>query len=93
MKVAKHAAETNKYFMMNLSAPFIPFAHKQELDDALAFIDVLFGNRSEAEAYAESHGWNKEDLKEVALKLANHEKVNKSIVKLKDPFLPTICIV
>jgi adenosine kinase len=29
MKVANHAAETNKLFMVNLSAPFIPFAHKR----------------------------------------------------------------
>jgi len=77
MKVANHAVETNKPFMVNLSAPFIPFAHKKELDDALPYIDILFGNRSEAEAYADSHGWNTHDLKEIALKLANSEKVNK----------------
>lgn len=40
---------------MNLSAPFIPQFFKAQVDEILPFVDILIGNESEAEAYAESH--------------------------------------
>lgn len=40
---------------MNLSAPFIPQFFKSQVDELLPFVDILIGNESEAEAYAESH--------------------------------------
>lgn len=43
---------------MNLSAPFIPEFFKDNVDKVLPYIDVLFGNESEAEAFARSHGWD-----------------------------------
>jgi adenosine kinase len=43
---------------MNLSAPFIPQFFKSQVDEILPYVDVLIGNESEAEAYAESHEWN-----------------------------------
>lgn len=40
---------------MNLSAPFIAQFFKSQVDEILPFVDVLIGNESEAEAYADSH--------------------------------------
>lgn len=78
MKVAKHAAENNKTFMMNLSAPFImqvpPFW--AALNEALPYIDVLFANETEAVTFAEVSGWETRDVAEIALKIAKMPKTN-----------------
>ncbi|CEQ40500.1 SPOSA6832_02130 [Sporobolomyces salmonicolor] len=68
--LAKHAAEAGKPFAMNLSAPFIPQFFKSQVDEILPYVDVLIGNESEAEAYAESHGWETKDIPTIATKLA-----------------------
>ncbi len=46
LTVAKHAAENNKTFMMNLSAPFIPQFFTDRLLSVLPYIDILFGNET-----------------------------------------------
>lgn len=46
LTVAKHAAENNKTFMMNLSAPFIPQFFTERLLSVLPYIDILFGNET-----------------------------------------------
>jgi len=78
LKVAKHACENNKTFMMNLSAPFImqvpPF--KKTLMDAMPYMDFLFGNETEAQTFAESEGWETRDVAEIALKIAKLPKEN-----------------
>ena len=59
MRVAKHSAEQQKRFCMNLAAPFImqvpPF--KAALMETMPYIDLLVGNESEAAAFAASEGW------------------------------------
>lgn len=42
-------------FSMNLSAPFIAQFFKSQVDEIMPFVDILIGNESEAEAYADSH--------------------------------------
>lgn len=76
LAVAKHCAGTNKYFTMNLSAPFISFAFKDQLLSVLPYIDILFGNESEAEAFSQVQGYNTKDLKEIAQKIAKLPKEN-----------------
>lgn len=72
MDCAKHAAENNKIYCMNLSAPFImevpPF--KATLMKALPHVDFLFGNENEARTFAKSEGWKTEDVSEIALKVS-----------------------
>jgi adenosine kinase len=68
--LAKHAAEKNKVFTMNLSAPFIAQFFKDNVDKVLPYVDVLFGNESEAEAYSEAHGWGTKDIATIAAKLS-----------------------
>lgn len=43
---------------MNLSAPFIAQFFKAQVDEILPYVDILIGNESEAEAYADSHEWS-----------------------------------
>ncbi|GAA5861812.1 hypothetical protein JCM8547_008560 [Rhodosporidiobolus lusitaniae] len=80
--LAKHAAEKNKPFAMNLSAPFIPQFFKSQVDEILPFVDVLIGNESEAEAYSESHEWDTKDIATIASKLASLPKHNQSTPRL-----------
>ena len=54
--LGEHAAENNKVFATNLSAPFIPTFFKDALDSTSQYWDFLIANESEAEAYATSHG-------------------------------------
>ncbi|GAA6029578.1 hypothetical protein JCM8097_000947 [Rhodosporidiobolus ruineniae] len=80
--LAKHAAEKNKPFAMNLSAPFIPQFFKSQVDEMLPYVDVLIGNESEAEAYAQSHEWDTKDISAIAAKLAALPKKNTSTPRL-----------
>ena len=71
-----HCAETNKYFMMNLSAPFIPLAFKDQLMSIMPYIDILVGNEAEGDAISKALNLGTSDLKEVALKCAALPKSN-----------------
>lgn len=79
MVCAEHCASVKssdgkkKQYCMNISAPFIvqvpPF--KKALMDALPYADFLFGNETEARAFAESEGWATQDVSEIARKAAD----------------------
>eukprot|EP00924_Labyrinthula_sp_SR-Ha-C_P011612 maker-scaffold_17-snap-gene-3.34-mRNA-1 protein AED:0.02 eAED:0.02 QI:58/1/1/1/1/1/3/58/377 len=77
--IAKNAADGNKLFCMNLSAPFImqvpPFFER--VQKLIPFMDYVFGNETEAQALIDAFGW-KCSLQEAALKLSSIEKVNGS---------------
>lgn len=80
MALAKHAAESDKPFMLSLSAGFIPQFFKDQVAEILPYCDYVFGNENEAATWAESNGFaeKKEDLKECARLMATEpEKVNK----------------
>jgi len=44
---------------------------KKTLMDAMPYIDFLFGNETEARAFAESEGWTTSDVAEIALKVGD----------------------
>eukprot|EP00741_Cyanophora_paradoxa_P001633 tig00000498_g1584.t1 len=93
MTVARHAAEKNKFFSMNLSAPFISQFFTGALLEALPYMDLLFGNESEAAAFAGVQGWATTDVKEIAKKIAEAPKVNgkrKRVVVITQGDLPTV---
>ena len=46
LKVAKHAAENNKVFCLNLAAPFISQFFKDGLMQVMPYVDVLYGNET-----------------------------------------------
>jgi adenosine kinase len=74
--LGQHAAKTNKDFIMNFSAPFIPQFFKDPLDKCIPYADYIICNESEAAAYAESHNLNTTDLIEIAKKVAELPKIN-----------------
>ncbi|XP_014204574.1 adenosine kinase 2 [Copidosoma floridanum] len=76
--VAQHAFENNKVFLMNLSAPFLCEFYKKPMSAALPYVDVLFGNETEAEAFSKAFNLESTDIKEIALKIASMEKINNN---------------
>ncbi|XP_032695604.1 adenosine kinase isoform X3 [Lontra canadensis] len=76
LKVAKHASENNRIFTLNLSAPFISQFYKESLMKVMPFIDILFGNETEAATFAREQGFETEDIKEIARKTQALPKVN-----------------
>ncbi|KAI9102695.1 Ribokinase-like protein [Phlyctochytrium arcticum] len=82
MLIGEHAAKTNKVFSMNLSAPFISQFFTKPLDELLPYIDIVFGNESEAAAYAEAHKWETTDVQEIAKKIVALPKVNTKRTRL-----------
>lgn len=74
--VGEHCCAENKYFAMNLSAPFIMQFFGDKLAAALVYTDIVFGNESEAATYAEVHKLEDKSPKAVALHIAAAEKKN-----------------
>lgn len=76
--LGKHAAENNKVFALNFSAPFIPQFFKDPLDSSLPYVDFVVANESEAASYASSHGLGEDTaVVEIAKAVAKLPKVNK----------------
>lgn len=82
--LGEHAAETNKIFCMNLSAPFLAQFFKDPMDQSSVYWDYLIGNESEAVAYAESHELGTTDIetigKYIALLLKKNAKRERVVI-------------
>jgi len=78
LMVAKHACENNKTFCMNLSAPFLCEFFKEPMMQAFPYIDIIFGNETEAAKFSEVQGLGTTDVKEIALKMSALTKKNSS---------------
>lgn len=76
LALAKHANETDKIFMMNLSAPFLCEFFRNPMLAALPYVDIVFGNETEADTFAKVNNFNTTDRKQVALKISEMEKIN-----------------
>ncbi|XP_036937717.1 adenosine kinase-like isoform X3 [Acanthopagrus latus] len=76
LKVAKHASDNNKIFCMNLSAPFISQFFKEPLMKVMPYVDILFGNETEAATFAKELGFETDDIAEIAKKTQNLPKNN-----------------
>ncbi|XP_062319198.1 adenosine kinase-like isoform X1 [Osmerus eperlanus] len=77
LKVAKHASENNKLFSLNLSAPFISQFFKDALMQVMPYVDVLFGNETEAATFADEQGFETRDIEEITKKTQALPKVNQ----------------
>ncbi|XP_033756472.1 adenosine kinase-like isoform X2 [Pecten maximus] len=93
LRIAKHSGEKGKTFCTNLSAPFICQFFKDPLMELMPFVDILFGNETEAETFAKEHNFGTEDRKEIAKKIAAMPKDNASkprvviITQAEDPII------
>ncbi|KAK9920927.1 hypothetical protein M0R45_029464 [Rubus argutus] len=74
--VAEHAAANNKIFSMNLSAPFICEFFKDVQEKALPYMDYVFGNETEARTFSKVHGWETDDVEQIALKISQWPKAS-----------------
>jgi len=77
LEMAKHASDNNKYCMTNLSAPFLCQFFAEPMMKFFPYVDVLFGNETEAVAFAKQQNFGTEDVKEIALKASSLDKINK----------------
>lgn len=76
LKVAKHAHQANRTFIMNLSAPFISQFYLEPLTSVVPYIDILFGNETEAEAFAKSQGWEGKSIRDIGKSMVALPKEN-----------------
>eukprot|EP01135_Chromosphaera_perkinsii_P001332 Nk52_evm59s164 gene=Nk52_evmTU59s164 len=77
MAVAEHAYAENKVFCMNLSAPFLCEFFKEPMLNALPYWDIIFGNETEAQAFAKNNNFKATtDIPAIALELAKLPKKN-----------------
>lgn len=75
LKLAKDAAENDKIFCMNLSAPFLIQFFGDQMATCMPYTDFIFANESEAAEYGKAKGYG-EDLNVIALKLAAQPKTS-----------------
>jgi len=73
--MGKHAAEHDKAFLYNLSAPFVIQFFFEQLSTVLPYVDVVFANDDEARVLGKQLNWG-EDLAVIAEKLAHFTKVS-----------------
>lgn len=78
LEVAKQAADKNKVMMLNLSAPFLCQFFAEPMMKVLPYCDIVFANETEAAAFSAAQNFGTEDIKEIALKTAALDKVNKN---------------
>jgi adenosine kinase len=65
-----HAAQSGKVYAMNLSAPFLCQFFKDQMHAVLPYADFVFGNESEAAAYAAANGFEGAGVEATALRIA-----------------------
>lgn len=72
LKAAEQKRADGGRYCLNLSAPFLmqvpPF--KKAYDDVMPLVDILFGNETEAKAWAAVEGWDITEVEEIATRLA-----------------------
>nr|CCA20212.1 adenosine kinase putative [Albugo laibachii Nc14] len=92
LKIAEHAHEKNKTFLLNLAAPFVMQFYKEPLMNAIKFADFMFGNETEALEFGKLFGWS-ENLQEIALKMTElpvASSSRKRVVVITQGSEPTI---
>ena len=78
--LGKEAAASNKTFVFNLSAPFIPLAFAEPLKKIVSYADIVIGNETEAASWAQSQGWEESkrgNVKAIAEAIAAQPKEGK----------------
>lgn len=96
LALAEEAAAKNKIFMLSLSAPFIPQFFKDQVAATSPYWDYVVGNETEVRSWAESQGHKTQDVKEIALLLAELPKKNqarKRVVTVTQGTDPTVIAV
>jgi adenosine kinase len=75
---AEHALTHNKIMSLNLSAPFLSEFFSEQLLSLLPYVDYLFGNESEAQAFAKKQNYKDLTIPAIALEISKMEKKKQS---------------
>merc|ERR1739848_432327 len=69
---SQEAAKSGSVYCMNLSAPFLLQAASSKacFVKTMPLVDYLFGNETEARTWAETEGWDTEDVGFIATRLS-----------------------
>lgn len=79
LELGTKSSGAGKTFTLNLSAPFIPSFFKVQLEQIIPYTDIIIGNESEAEAWANATGApDPKDLPAIARSIALLPKINPS---------------
>ena len=73
--IGKHCVEKNKTLCMNLSAPFLIQFFGDQMMAAMPYVDIMFGNETEAAAMGEKMGWGS-DIATIAKGIASMPKAS-----------------
>jgi len=95
LKVAKHCAENNKTYCLNLSAPFLIQFFKDQMMSVMPYADIVFGNETEALTFAESFNLGTTDIKKIAVAISMQAKQNGSkgrLVIITQGADPVVCV-
>lgn len=75
--IGEHCVANDKVFMVNLAAEFITDFFADPLLTTIGFADYVFGNESEAAAFAVKQKYSDKSVKNVAIEIAKLEKKGK----------------
>ena len=79
LEIAKHCSTSDdKLFAFNLSAPFISQAFGKEVEKVIPFANIIFGNETEAQAYADLKNYATTDQTEIAKLIAKEPRANEN---------------
>jgi len=76
VRVAEYACAHDRPFMFNLSAPFLLQFFSDRVNSVLPYVDILFGNETEAHSLAAFQKWDTDDVGEIATKVLSLPKKN-----------------
>uniref|UniRef100_A0A7S3JWM6 Adenosine kinase n=1 Tax=Aureoumbra lagunensis TaxID=44058 RepID=A0A7S3JWM6_9STRA len=79
--LGEHCVKYHKRYCLNLSAPFIAQFFMSQLDATMPYVDILFGNETEAATLGEQKGWGS-DLKVIALNAAAMPKASGTYARI-----------
>ncbi|XP_065290557.1 uncharacterized protein Adk2 isoform X2 [Dermacentor albipictus] len=82
LTVAKHASSKKKVFCMNLSAPFLCRIFKDNMMAAFPYVDIIFGNETEAREFADVHNMKTKDITEIAKLISKFPKENQEFERM-----------
>jgi len=89
MQVAQYANQNNRKFCMNLSAEFLIKFFENPMMELIPYVDILFGNESEALAFGKQHKYKNLSIKAIALEISKLKKHTGPSKILSRPLKPT----
>lgn len=76
LEVVCHANTHNKLVCLNLSASFLVEQFEKPMMQIFPYVDIVFGNETEAAAFGKKLNFGTDDVEKIALKITTLNKVN-----------------